>query len=93
MGFFASGFFHESSSPKPPKKTLRSFQSFSKIYKDIHNSRCTTGIKQPSAYYTGGKFATVTMPPSVSFPPVTLVILILVVNLPRGINNTGSKFA
>ncbi len=45
---FASGFFHESSSPKPPKITLGSFQIFPEICGDIH-----TGVN-----YTGGKFAT-----------------------------------
>ncbi len=42
--FFASGFFHESSSPKSLKITLWSLQFFSKICKDIHRSKCTTGI-------------------------------------------------
>jgi hypothetical protein len=51
--FFASDFFHESSSPKPLKITLRSFQYFSKIRGDICNSRCTTGIND-----TGGNSAT-----------------------------------
>jgi hypothetical protein len=51
--FFASGFFRESSSPKPLKIALGSFQIFSKIRGDIHKSRCTTGITN-----TGGKFAT-----------------------------------
>ncbi len=50
---FASGFFHESPSPKPLKMTLESFQIFPKIRKDICRSRCTTGIND-----TGSKFAT-----------------------------------
>jgi hypothetical protein len=48
--FFASGFDHESSSPKPLKITLGSFRFFSKILGDICKSRCTTGIND-----TGGK--------------------------------------
>jgi len=48
---FASGFFHESSSPKPLKITLGSFQIFSKIRGEIRKSRCTNGIDD-----TGGKF-------------------------------------
>ncbi len=50
---FCFMFFHESSSPKPLKITLGSFQFFSKIRGDIHMSRCTTCIN-----YTGGKFST-----------------------------------
>jgi hypothetical protein len=46
----ASGFFHESSSPRPLKITLGSFRIFSKICGDIRKSRCTTGIND-----TGGK--------------------------------------
>jgi hypothetical protein len=49
--FFASGFFHESSSPNPLKITLGSFWIFSKILRDIRKSRCTTGIND-----TSGKF-------------------------------------
>jgi hypothetical protein len=51
--YFASGFFHESSSPKPLKMTLGSFKFFVKILGDILKSRCTTGIND-----TGSKFAT-----------------------------------
>jgi hypothetical protein len=51
--FFASDFVHESSSPKPLKITLGSFQIFSKIHGGIRKSRCTTGIND-----TGSKFAT-----------------------------------
>jgi hypothetical protein len=47
----ASGFFHESSSPKPLKIALGSFQIFSKILGDIRKSRCSTSIND-----TGGKF-------------------------------------
>jgi hypothetical protein len=50
--FFASGFFHESSSPKPLEVTLGSFRIFLKIRLDIRNSTCTTGIND-----TGDKFA------------------------------------
>ncbi len=43
--FFAVGFFHKSSSPKPLKITLWTFRSFSKIRGDIRKSRCTTGVR------------------------------------------------
>ncbi len=49
--FFASGFFHESVSPKPLSIPLGSFRIFSKIRGDIRSSRLTTGIND-----TGGKF-------------------------------------
>ncbi len=51
MRFFASGFFHESSSLKHLKIAWGSFQIFSKILWDIRKSRCSTGIND-----TGGKF-------------------------------------
>ena len=50
---FASGFFHESVSPKPLSIPLGPFRIFSKIRGDIRSSRLTTGISD-----TGGKFAT-----------------------------------
>ncbi len=53
---FVSGFFHESSFLKTLKKTLGSFQRFSKIHGDIHNSRRITGI-----IYTSCKFTTSTV--------------------------------
>jgi hypothetical protein len=41
--FFASGFFHEPSSPKHQKNNIRGmFRIFSKIRGDIRKSRCTT---------------------------------------------------
>jgi hypothetical protein len=49
--FLVQVFFHESSSPHAPERTLGSFRIFSKIRKDIRMSRCTTGIND-----TGGKF-------------------------------------
>ncbi len=53
MRYFASGFFHESVSPKPLSKPLGPFRIFSKIPGDIPRSGLTTGIND-----TGGKFAT-----------------------------------
>jgi hypothetical protein len=53
--FFASGFFHESSSPMALKITLGSFKIFLKIYRYIRKLRCTTGIND-----TGSKFSTFT---------------------------------
>ncbi len=49
---FASGFFHESVSPKPLSIPLGPFRIFSKIRGDIRSLRLTTGIND-----TGGKFA------------------------------------
>ncbi len=49
---FCFRFFHESPSPKTLIITLGSFWIFSKIRRDIHKSRCTTGVND-----TGGKFA------------------------------------
>jgi hypothetical protein len=51
--FFASGFFHESASPKPLKITVGSHQIFLKSCGDIRKSRCATGIND-----TSGEFAT-----------------------------------
>ncbi len=64
MRFWASVFFHDSSSPKPLKITLGWFQIFSKIRGDIHKSRYTTSINDTSGKFTasvnhtGGKFVT-----------------------------------
>ncbi len=71
MRLFASGFFHESSSPKPEKITFGSFVIFLKILGDIRKSRCTSTtpvanlatvtagvIDTGGKYATGGKFAT-----------------------------------
>ncbi len=70
--YFASGFFHESSSPKPPKITSGSFQIFSKIRRDIQmrkgalpvsmkpvaNLLCVKDTGGKFVNYTGGYFAT-----------------------------------
>jgi hypothetical protein len=65
MRFFASGFFHESVSPKPLIIPIGPFQIFSKINGDIRSSRCTTGVIDTMSgkiaagiVDTGGKFAT-----------------------------------
>jgi hypothetical protein len=63
--FFASGFFRESSYPKPMIIALDSFQIFPKIHGDICKSRFTTGDNYtgdqyqifPGVNYTGSKFA------------------------------------
>ncbi len=56
-GFFVSGFFHESSSPKPLKITLGSFQIFFLIHGDICKWRCTAGGKFSTGINdTGSKF-------------------------------------
>ncbi len=51
---FHQGFFHESPSPKPLKITVGSFRFFSKIHRDIRQSRCTTGVKDTGGNDTGG---------------------------------------
>jgi hypothetical protein len=63
--FFASDFFHESSSPKSLKTTLGSFRIILKIRRDNRKSRCTIahrGITAPNfaagtdgVINTGGK--------------------------------------
>jgi hypothetical protein len=74
--FLLQVFIHESTSPKPPKITLGSFQIFLKIRRDICKWRCTTGVN-----YTGGKFATSINDTGGKFlPPVLLVLLIPVEN-------------
>jgi hypothetical protein len=75
--FFASGFFHESPSPKPLKITLGSFQIFSKIRGDIRKSRCTTGVNDTGGKFatcvndTGGKLPPVSTTPAANLPPVS----------------------
>jgi hypothetical protein len=49
--FFASGFFHGLSSPKPLKITSGPFKFFRKFTEVLASPRCTTGIND-----TGGKF-------------------------------------
>jgi hypothetical protein len=61
---FATGFFHESSSPMTLKITLRPLQKISKVCRDICKSRYTTGINDtvnfpagtPGGVDTCGKF-------------------------------------
>jgi hypothetical protein len=60
--FFASGFFHESVSPKPLSIPLGPFRFFSKILGDIRSSMLTTAIGDNGCKFatgindTGGKF-------------------------------------
>ncbi len=86
--FFASGFFHESPSPKPLIITLGLFRIFSKIRGDIRKSRCTTGVT-PVA-----NLPPVLLTPVANcrryqrhrrqiFQPVPLVFLTPVANLPN----------
>ena len=51
---FCFRFFNESTSPKPLKITVGSFRFFSKIHRDIRQSRCTTGVKDTGGNDTGG---------------------------------------
>jgi len=53
MRLFASDFFHELSSPKPPKIKLGSLRIFPKICGDIRKCRSSSGIND-----TRGKFST-----------------------------------
>jgi hypothetical protein len=94
--YFASGFFHESSSPKPLKITLGSFKFFQKILGDILKSRCTTGIndtggKFSSVTNTNEKFATGISDTVIKLPPVLLVLLKPVAKFATGLNNTSGK--
>jgi hypothetical protein len=71
--FFASGFFHESVSPKPLIIALGTFQIFSKTHGDIHSSRFATGD-------TGGKWKKSSIRKFVIISvPLTLALL----NLPK----------
>jgi hypothetical protein len=51
MRFFASGFFHESVSPKPLIIPIGPFLIFQKIRGDIRSSRFATSVND-----TGGKW-------------------------------------
>jgi hypothetical protein len=80
MRFFASGFFHESSSPKPLQITLGNFRVISNFFRKIAEIFASQGSPlvsttpvvnlPPVIIDTGGKF----------LPPVPLVLLILVEN-------------
>jgi hypothetical protein len=59
--FFASGFFHQSSSPKPPKITLGSVRKFMEIF---------TNQGAPS----GGKFDAMSTTPAVNFLPLVSLL-------------------
>jgi hypothetical protein len=48
--FFAPGFFHESSSPKPLEMALGKFHIFSKIRGDICKSRYTIGLNDTANF-------------------------------------------
>jgi hypothetical protein len=68
MRFFASGFSHESSSPKPLKTTLGLCRIFS-LLGDISQSKCTTaGFND-----TGGKFS---VEDFFHLPPVPLPLVV-----------------
>jgi hypothetical protein len=81
MKFFASDSFHESSSPKPLKITLGSFQIFSKIRGDIASQGAPPVSKTPVANFAtssagvvdnGRKFATGVHEAGGKLPPVSL---------------------
>jgi hypothetical protein len=63
--------------PSPLKITLGVFQIFSKICRDIHKSRCTTGIND-----TSGKFGT-----GINVPAANFAMGL------AGVVDTGGKFA
>ncbi len=67
--YFASSFFHESSSPKPLKITLGSFKFFLKICGNILKTRCTTGITTPAA-----NLPPVSPTPMKNLPPVSATL-------------------
>jgi hypothetical protein len=75
--FFASGFFHESPSPKPLKITVGSFRIFSKIRGDIRKSKCTNDVNDTSGKFAtdvndigGKKLPPVSTTPAANLPPV-----------------------
>ncbi len=76
--FFASDFFHESSSPKPLKIILGSFQMFSKISRDIRNS---------------GKLPLLLMTPAANLPPVSTIPEANFATSSCGVVDTGGKLS
>jgi hypothetical protein len=88
MRFFASGFFHESPSPKPLILTLGSFRIFSKIREDIRKSRCTTGVND-----TGGKLLPVSTTPAANLPPESTTLAANFATSSPYVVDTGGKFA
>jgi hypothetical protein len=101
-------------SPQPQSFPLGPFQICLKICGDIHKSRCTTSVNDTGGKFaagindTGGKFTTGQRHWRQILPPVSLVLLIPVTNLPpiltipcqqnwwqfaAGITDTGDKFA
>ena len=71
--FFASGFLHESSSPKPLKIRFEPFQFFFQICGDILKSRRTNGINDTGdfATSTAGVVGTVA-----NLPPVSITLFV-----------------
>jgi hypothetical protein len=96
--YFASGSFHELSSPKPLKITLGSFKFFLKIRGDILKSRCTTGMNDTGGHFAAGvtntneKFATGISDTVVKLPPVLLVLLEPVAKFATGLNNAAGEY-
>ncbi len=77
---FLQVFFHESSSPKPLEITIRQFQFFSKIRRDIRKARCTKNLPLLSKTLAANLPPVSTTPVprrlTVNFPAVLLVLLI-----------------
>jgi hypothetical protein len=71
--FLRQGFFHESPSPKPLKITLKPFQIFSKIRRDIRKPRCTTtGTNDTGKFAAGDSDAGGNLPPVSTTPAANL---------------------
>jgi hypothetical protein len=85
---FASGFFHESPSPKLLIITLGSFRIFSKIRGDIRKSRFTTGVND-----TSGKLLPVSTTPAANLPPVSTTPAANFATSSPCVVDTGGKFA
>ncbi len=85
--FFASGFFHESVSPKSLSIPLGPFRIFSKIRGDIRSSRLTTG----TATTPVAKLPPVSTTPAANFATNFTSVVDTGGKFATGVNDTGGK--
>jgi hypothetical protein len=80
--FLLQFFFHETSSPKPLKITLGSFQIFLKFAEIL-----TSQSAPPVSTTLVGNLLAVSMTPAVKLPPVSMKMR----QICHGVNDTSSK--
>ncbi len=90
---FCFWFFHESVSPQLQNIPFRPFRIFSKIRRDIRESRCTTGVND-----TGGKIAAGIndaggSDTGANFSTIFASVVDTSGKFAAGVNDTGGKFA